>query len=81
MTRFDWLAEWFASARSTFVEATWERRFWVVVSIVGLIVPQVRESLPAVFFMSSWALVKGSSNERSLAKHEMLEEKAEEAES
>lgn len=72
------LRRWFNSAKSTYQEATWERRFWIVISLLGLVLEPVRNSLPALYFMSSWALVKGSSNEKALAKQAMLEEQAEE---
>lgn len=78
MTRLDWLRRWFASARSTYVEATWERRFWVLVSLAGLFLGgSLIERM--IYFMSSWALVKGASNERALARREMMEERADEA--
>lgn len=77
--RISRLREWWRSARSTFVEATWERRGWVLVSLIGLVWGPLRESVPAIFFMSAYALAKTSKVEQQEAKREMLEEEAEEA--
>lgn len=76
--RISRLRAWWRSARSTYQEATWERRIWACVGLIGLFVKPLRESVPAVFFMSAYALSKGSSAEAKLAKREMLEEEAEE---
>jgi hypothetical protein len=74
------LRRWWASARSTVTTQTWESRFWVVVGITGVIYDPLSNSIPIIFFMSAWALVKGAKNEVQGAKREMLEEEAEEAE-
>lgn len=70
-------ATWWASARSTVAEATWEARFWMVVGIAGLGWRPLRESIPVLFFMSAWANVKSNRTEAQAAKREMLEEEAE----
>lgn len=76
--RLQRLRLWWASARSTVVEATWERRFWVAVCIAGLAISSIRTSIPILFFMSGWALVKGAGIEKVQAQRDMLQEEADE---
>jgi hypothetical protein len=74
------LRRWWDSARSTAVESTWERRFWIVVALVGLAWEPLRTSIPVLFFMSAWACQVGAAGRADVARREMLEEQADEAE-
>ena len=60
------------------VTSTWEARFWVIVGVTGIFWQTLARSIPAIFFMSAWALVKGALNQAQGAKREMLEEQASE---
>lgn len=79
MPRLRYLRRWAASARSSIQEATFEQWVWAGVSIGGLVLKQLREWGPAVYFMSSWALFQAASIKKSEAKRELLEEQAEES--
>lgn len=77
MTRRDRLAAWWRTARSTWLLATWESRVWTAVAVAGMFVRGLRESVPVLFFLSTYALVKGSRAEAQGAKLEMRQEEAE----
>lgn len=73
------LRTWWASARSTVVESTWEARVWAVVGLAGVAWRPLAASVPAVFFMSAWANAKAARIQRGEAEREMLQEEADEA--
>lgn len=77
-SRRERLSEWWATARSTWLLATWEARFWVLVAIIGVVLKSVRESIPVLFFLSAYANAKGAKAQAQGAKLEMKEEEAHE---
>lgn len=80
-SRRERLAVWWATARSTWLLATWEARFWVLIAIVGVVLKSVRESIPVLFFLSAYANAKGAKAQAQGAKIEMKAEEAEDPES
>lgn len=76
--RISRLRTWWQSAQSTYKVLTWEGRCWILVGLAGAIYRPLSESIPVIFFMSAYALAKGSRVEAQEAKREMLEEEASE---
>jgi hypothetical protein len=70
---------WWKTARSTWLLATWESRFWVVFALLGVYSKPLRESVPVLFFLSSYANAKGAAAQGQAARMEMLESETEES--
>lgn len=78
MTRRERFRAWWATARSTWILATWESRFWVAFGLTGVFVKPLRQSIPVLFFLSAYANAKGGRAQAQSARVEMREEEAEE---
>lgn len=77
MNRRDRLRAWYQTARSTWLLATWEGRFWTAFAVAGVFSPWLRQSIPVLFFMSAYANAKGAAAQAQGAKLEMRQEEAE----
>lgn len=68
------VVRWWATARSTVTVNQWEARFWTAVACTGIVIPAIRESVPVLFFLSTYALAKGARSTAQAAKMEMMQE-------
>jgi len=72
--------EWIKSSKSSFLEVTWEARFWVALAIAGIVYPPLAASIPIVFFMSAWANFRSAAIHKKTLEEEVVQEELEEVE-
>lgn len=76
MSRRERFLEWWATARSTWILATWESRAWTLFGLTGVFIGPLRKSIPVLFFLSAYANAKGAAAQAQGAKIDMKEEEA-----